>query len=241
MVPRRLNKNQKDEILEGYRAGETTFDLSSRFQCSVSTIDRTVKTLISETEYKTLKQKRKEINKKKITSQSDEVKNKSSEDEEEENFVINEVNKSLQTSTDAEDSDLNQAQQDFENVFEEIVPLISSFGFEKEEQKADVQILKMDSLPECVYMLVDKKVELEAKFISDLPEWSFLPENELKRNAIILYSNQRSAKRNCSRNQRVIKIPNSNVFDMTKSYLLSKGITRLILEDTLISLDEDFD
>ena len=86
-------------------------------------------------------------------------------------------------------------------------------------------------------MLVDKKVELEVKSISDLPEWSFLPENELKRNAILLFSNQRSAKRSCSRTQRVIKIPNTNVFEISKSYLISKGITRLVLEDSIIALD----
>ena len=43
-------------------------------------------------------------------------------------------------------------------------------------------------------MVVDKKVELELQLISDLPEWNFLPENELQRKAILLFSNQRSAK-----------------------------------------------
>ena len=70
-------------------------------------------------------------------------------------------------------------------------------------------------------MIVDKKVELDLQPISDLPEWSFLPENELKRNAILLFANQRSAKRNCSRNQRVIKIPNTSIFKISKSYLIS--------------------
>jgi len=86
-------------------------------------------------------------------------------------------------------------------------------------------------------MIVDKKVELELKLISDLPEWSFLPSNELERNAILLFTNQRSAKRSCSRNQRVIKIPNTNIFKLSKSYLISKGITRLILEDSIIAID----
>ena len=86
-------------------------------------------------------------------------------------------------------------------------------------------------------MIVDKKVELDSQPISDFPEWSFLPENELKRNAILLFSNQRSAKRSCSRNQRVIKIPNTSIFKISKPYLISKGITRLILDDALIALD----
>ena len=86
-------------------------------------------------------------------------------------------------------------------------------------------------------MLVDKKIELEPLPISELPEWSFLPDNELERQAILLFPNQRTAKRNCSRNQKVIKIPNTSILKNFKSYLLAKGITRLIIEDSLISLE----
>ena len=133
--------------------------------------------------------------------------------------------------------DMDKNNQKFDNNFEEIAPLISDFDFELEKQKVDFEILKFESLPESVYMIVDKKVELDLKPISDLPEWSFLPENELKRHAILLFSNQRSAKRSCSKNQRVIKIPNTKVFEISKSYLVSKGITRLILEDSIIALE----
>ena len=127
--------------------------------------------------------------------------------------------------------------QDFDDNFAEIAPLVSSFDFDLQKQKSDFEILDFECLPESVYMIVDKKVELELQLISDLPEWSFLPENELQRKAILLFSNQRSAKRICSRSQRVIKIPNTSVFKLSQSYLISKGITRLILEDSIIGLD----
>ncbi len=145
--------------------------------------------------------------------------------------------------TSAEDltiknQDIDENNQDFDSNFEEIVPLISDFDFDLETQTSDYEILNYESLPESVYMIVDKKVELDLQPISNLPEWSFLPENELQRNAILLFSNQRSAKRICSRNQRVIKIPNTSVFKLSKSYLISKGITRLILEDSIIGLDD---
>ncbi len=123
----------------------------------------------------------------------------------------------------------------FDANFEEIEPLISSFDFDKKQ--LDFEILNYESLPESVYMIVDKKVELDLQLISDLPEWNFLPETELKRNAILLFANQRSAKRSCSRNQRVIKIPNTKIFEISKLYLIAKGITRLILEDSIIALD----
>ena len=76
-----------------------------------------------------------------------------------------------------------------------------------------------------------------AKPIAELTEWNFLPETELERQAILLFTNQRSAKRNCSKNQKVIKIPNTSILKNFKAYLLAKGISRLILEDSLISLD----
>jgi len=134
-----------------------------------------------------------------------------------------------------DDSDIEKIIQESNNQFEEIVPLDSNFDLEKKD--LDFKIFTQEILPESVFMLVDKKVELEVKSIAELPEWSFLPENELKRNAILLFSNQRGAKRSCSKNQRVIKIPNTNVFQVSKYYLLSKGITRLILEDSIIALD----
>ena len=127
--------------------------------------------------------------------------------------------------------------QDSENNFQEIIPLISGLDFEQNQKQSDFEILRYENLPESVYMIVDKKVELELQPISGLPEWSFLPENELQRNAILLFTNQRSAKRLCSRNQRVIKIPNTRIFKLSKSYLIDKGITRLILEDSIIGLD----
>ena len=131
----------------------------------------------------------------------------------------------------------DEINQDSDNTFQEIIPLISSLDLDQNHKQSNFEILKYENLPESVYMIVDKKVELELQPISGLPEWSFLPENELQRNAILLFNNQRSAKRLCSRNQRVIKIPNTRIFKLSKSYLIAKGITRLILEDSIIGLD----
>ena len=274
MVSRRLTKTQKTEILEAYKSGDNTNALAEKYHCTPNTINRTVKTLLSESEYTLLKKKRsKIINKKEKLVENEKVKQKN-EDLEKESLLISfkekvkeedqylKVNEEYPrfgvdeiTSLDPEDADefvedqysviqkskdydkdINN--QNFDNNFEEIAPLVSGFDFDLQKQTLDFEILDYECLPESVYMIVDKKVELELQLISDLPEWSFLPENELQRKAILLFSNQRSAKRICSRNQRVIKIPNTNVFNLSKSYLISKGVTRLILEDTIISLDD---
>ncbi len=268
MISRRLTKTQKVEILEAYKAGANTNHLAKKYNCSPNTINRTVKTLLSEHDYGVLKGKRsrnydqkEKFDNKQILNQEEKeldlmTPGKSNELEEsillddnfDDNKALEKVSIALEDAEDFgddlaseisnnEDFNMNKICHDFDNNFEEIAPLVSDFDFEEEKQKSDFEILNQDSLPDSVYMIVDKKVELECQSISSLPEWSFLPENELKRKAIILFSNQRSAKRSCSRNQRVIKVPNTSVFNISKPFLLSKGITRLILEDSIISID----
>ncbi len=266
MISKRLTKIQKHGILEAYKGGENTNTLAEKYSCSPNTINRTVKTLLSDVEYKLLKQQRlKSSNKNpepidvgssdgnhenldqsnsftspqvKVNEEENPIKIdhefKNSDFEEIAFLPIEDLPQSEPKNFD--ESDMKKTNKNTDNDFEEIVPLVSGFNFEKKE--SDFEILNQEILPESVYMLVDKKVELEVKSISDLPEWSFLPDNELKRNAIVLFSNQRTAKRNCSRTQRVIKIPNTSVFEISKSYLVDKGITRLILEDSIIAVDK---
>ena len=274
MISRRLTKTQKDEILEAYRAGDNTNALAEKYCCTPNTINRTVKTLLSESEYESLKKRRSKIinNKGKLFDNQTKKEQKKNPDQSNALVPLEKKDKEADLNIkknedvyrpivekigslaleDAEDFseylssenqddknvDAAKNNQNFDDNFEVIEPLISDFDFDQEKQKLDFEILNYENLPDSVYMIVDKKVELDLQPISDLPEWSFLPENELKRKAILLFANQRSAKRSCSRNQRVIKIPNTGVFKLSKPYLISKGITRLILEDSIIALDD---
>ena len=274
MISRRLTETQKVEILEAYKAGDNTNLIAKKYSCTPNTINRTVKTLLSEREYTLLKKNRAKISNKNGKLSDNKTLKYQNESLEQENLLISFENKikeedlSIKVNEeshpsefkkiaslslfDADDSGgdsytedllsknhyIDENKQKFDNNFEQIAPLITSFDFDINKKNKDFEILNYESLPESVYMIVDKKVELDLQPISDLPEWSFLPENELKRNAILLFSNQRSAKRICSRNQRVIKIPNTSIFQLSKSYLISKGITRLILEDSIIGLDD---
>ena len=274
MISRRLTKTQKAEILEAYRDGDNANALAEKYHCTPNTINRTVKTLLSEYEYTLLKKKRsKNSNKKDKFVDNEKVKQKEEDLEqasllislnekvkEEDQYVkVNEesyrygvdqvasldiedadefVEDQYSVNQKIKDHDKDKKNQNFDENFEEIAPLVSGFDFDLKKQNSDFEILDYECLPESVYMIVDKKVELELQLISDLPEWSFLPENELQRKAILLFANQRSAKRICSRSQRVIKIPNTSIFKLSQSYLISKGITRLILEDSIIGLDD---
>lgn len=79
MIARRLTKIQKDQIVESYRGGDNAETLAKKYSCSASTINRTVKMLLSDVEYKFLKGKRS----KNINKSIELVKNESDDNEKE--------------------------------------------------------------------------------------------------------------------------------------------------------------
>ena len=85
-------------------------------------------------------------------------------------------------------------------------------------------------------MIVDNKIELQTKLLNDYPEWQFLSKEELDRNTIEIFYDLKIAKRSCSKEQKVIKVPNTDVFRIVASLLISRGITRIVASDKLIAL-----
>ena len=123
-----------------------------------------------------------------------------------------------------------------DDVFQEIAVLTVDLPQVSREQ-VSCRPFAAGVLPDSVYMLVDKTVELDPRPLSEFPELGVLNPEELVRQALCLYSSPRSAKRQCGRSQRVIKVPDSKVFESTSRHLLARGITRLLLEGALYSLD----
>ena len=85
-------------------------------------------------------------------------------------------------------------------------------------------------------MIVDKQIELETKLLKNYAEWSFLSEKDLNRKTIEIFFDLKIAKRSCKKEQKVIKVPNSNVFKIVAPILLSRGISRIVSSDYLIAL-----
>ena len=85
-------------------------------------------------------------------------------------------------------------------------------------------------------MVVDKNIELEIKFLKDYPVWDFLPEEDLDRKSIEIFNDIKKAKRSCNKEQKVIKVPNTDVFKLVAPILVSRGISRIISDEQLISL-----
>ena len=85
-------------------------------------------------------------------------------------------------------------------------------------------------------MIVNKNIELEIKLLRDYPEWEFLPNDDLKRKTIEIYFDIKIAKRVCSKEQKVIKVPNTDVFRIASPILISRGISRIVSSEKLIAL-----
>ena len=85
-------------------------------------------------------------------------------------------------------------------------------------------------------MIVDKQIELKTKLLKEYVEWDFLSEEDLNRNTIEIFYDLKAAKRSIKKEQRVIKVPNSNVFNIAAPILRSRGITRIVSSEVLIAL-----
>ena len=258
MAPSRLTDSQKQELLVRYRAGESSAVLAGVYGCSVNTVSRTVRTLLTPEEYDELKSARSRAATPAAPVQpaeaQKEVKERSQESSSgsaEPSLKIQDTppdgdgeasTLALEDADDFGDDDPEEVSDDdgFEgsadDVFQEIAVLPVDLPQVSREQ-VSCRPFVSGVLPDSVYMLVDKTVELDPKPLSEFPELGVLNPEELTRQALCLYSSPLSAKRQCGRSQRVIKVPNTQVFERTSRHLLARGITRLVLEGALYSLD----
>ena len=69
-------------------------------------------------------------------------------------------------------------------------------------------------LPNVVFMIVNKSIELETKFLKEYPDWQFLSREELNRKTIEIFLDLKTAKRFCNKEQKVIKVPNTDVLEL---------------------------
>ena len=254
MAPRRLSESEKQDLVGRYKAGESTVALAEVFGCSPNTVTRTVKALLPPEAYAALKASRQKTGTITPTptvapaaeeeSSVDALQASSSEQDEDNAEAVS--NLALDDADDfGEDTDpVNEEEgvaaddnSEASQTFTELVPLVGVADL-SDRLPVEVQPLQAGSLPNSVYMLVDKVVELDARPLRDFPELAHLEESELDRQGLFLYGNPRAAKRQCGRSQRVIKVPDTAVFERTSSYLLARGITRLVMDGSLIALDE---
>ena len=224
-MAKRLSKKQIEEIIKLFTIGKTIEDLSVEFDCTKLTISRNLKKNLSEQKFKEL------ITKEKFKNQNigNENKNNTNKDTNNEKFFQeNNIEKN-----NVEENKI----EEFTSItpFVEITPL--DFEIENVPQK-DLSSIPISEIqfPKLVFMIVDKKIELEIKYLKDYPEWQFLSKDELNRKTIEIYEDLKIAKRFCNKERKVIKIPNTEVFKIVAPILLLKGISRIVCSNKLIAL-----
>ena len=235
MAPRRLSDSEKQDLVGRYKAGESTSALAEAFGCSPNTVSRTVKALLPADAYAALKASRQ---KGLATPPPPTV--TQAEEQEVDSLKEDDSSLALDDADDfGEDSEEELAEDDDNGsveTFTELVPLLG-VGDLNDRPLNQAQPFSVDLLPDSAYMLVDKVVELDVRPLKAFPELGLLDDAEQERQGLCLFASPRAAKRQCGRSQRVIKVPDTAVFQRTSSYLLARGITRLVLDGTLIALD----
>ena len=227
-MAKRLTKQEKEKLTKDFTDGETVEVLSQMFGCTKLTIIRNLKKSLGEIMYFDLasrsKSSLKEFGSRKIESNLDLNEDKKNDSED----IKTDDNDSFNSIPNHEDYLHNSS-------FFEIAPLDLDIENSPRKELSSVHISEVE-FPKVVYMIVDKQIELEIKLIKDYPNWDFLPPDDLKRKAFEIYLDLKSAKRFCNKEQKVIKVPNTNVFAIAAPLLISRGISRIVSADQLIAL-----
>ena len=225
---KRLTEKQKEELAKSFISGTDIDVLSQKYACTSSTIVRNLKKILGESVYKEL------FNKSKLIKSKSKLKKNQTNEFLETNFY----NENLEQDSN-ENNTLNEDINDSNfapiDSFFEIAPVDYEIDNSSREELSSVPISEVD-LPRVVYMIVDKKIELDIKILKDFPEWEFLPHQDLNRKTIEIFLDLNLAKRSCNKEQKVLKIPNTDVFRIAAPFLIAKGISRIVCEENLIAL-----
>jgi len=221
-LAKRLTEDQKKKLISTFKQGIKIEELSQRFNCSKLTIVRNLKKNLGESKYREIIT----INKNLITDSRKLEKSKK---------IKSDIDSAVTGNTSI--NNLNKNASDFapEDSFFEIVPLDYEIENLPRKELSSVPISDVD-FPKVVYMIVDKKIELEIKLLKDFPEWDFLPLNDLNRKTIEIFFDLNLAKRSCNKEQKVLKVPNTDVFRIAAPLLIEKGISRIVCAENLIAL-----
>ena len=227
-MTKRLSEKQKEEILKSFKSGIAIDVLSQKHNCTYATITRNLKKSLGEFEYKEL------LNKSKNLKEKSKIYKKQNDDIEETNFNNEEFKKD---SNDPKILNENIAASNFAHIdsFFEIPPIDYEMDNSSRKELSSVPLSEVD-FPRVVYMIVDKKIELEIKLLKDFPEWQFLPQDDLSRKTIEIFFDLNLAKRSCNKEQKVLKVPNTDVFRIASPFLIAKGISRIVCAENLIAL-----
>ena len=227
-MARRLTEEQIEEIIKCFENGTKIDLLSKRFNCTKLTVIRNLKKNLGELKYIDLLNKNKSL---KGKSKTNKIQSNNLLKTNVDNLDLIEVKNDHKVSNE----NINASNFAPYDSFLEIAPLDYVIDNSSRKELTSVPISEVD-LPKVVYMIVNKKIELEIKFLKDFPQWDFLPHNDLKRKTIEIFFDLNLAKRSCNKEQKVLKVPNTDVFRIASPVLIAKGISRIVCAENLIAL-----
>ena len=225
-MAKRLTEKQKEEIVQGFKSGKTIDSLSEKYNCTTTTVIRNLKKSLGDSKFKEFLNISKSLEEKSRKNKNNTSLKEKFDNEDLNNDSINSklLNKNINAS--------NFAPID---SFFEIAPIDYEIDNSSRKELSSVPISEID-FPKIVYMLVDKKIELEIKLLKDFPEWDFLPDDDLNRKTIEIFFDLNLAKRSCNKEQKVLKVPNTDVLKIAAPFLIKRGISRIICPENLIAL-----
>ena len=214
-MAKRISEKQKQEIVDEFVKKKSLEEISENFQFTKLTIVRNLKKILGEKKYDELL---------KLSNSSDVSQS-----------CKNIKHQKFASPTNQQSFDSPHMESHLEDEFLEIAPLNLEIDNLPQKDLSSISIEDVE-LPKMVYMVVDNQIELETKLLRDYPQWNFLSEEDLSRNTIEIFNDMKSAKRSSKKDQKVIKVPNSNVFRITASILKARGISRIVSSESLIAL-----
>ena len=162
ILTKRLTEKQKEEIVKSFESGKAIDFLSKKYFCTKSTIVRNLKKSLGDLKFKELFNKSKSL----------EGKSKKNKNQTNNYPEINFEKEDLKT--DFKNSKvLNEkisSSNSYENdYFFEIAPIDFEMDNSSRKELSSIPISEV-TFPKIVYMVVDKKIELEVKLLKDFPE-----------------------------------------------------------------------
>ena len=227
-LAKRLSDKQKKEIIESFTLGKSIEELSKKYNFTIPTISRNLKKLLGENKFKELSLITKSV------KESNSIKSQNNKENNGTKLTKENPLSNLDNQSDISET-TKDALEGVNTIFTEIAPLNIEFDSANQQDLSSVPISEAE-LPKVVYMVVDKKIELEIKLLKDFPEWEFLSHEDLNRKTIEIFLDLNLAKRSCNKEQKVLKVPNTDVFRIAARFLVGKGISRIVCAENLIAI-----
>ena len=261
MTRSKLSASDREELIRLFKeTTETITSLANRFQVSISTARRVLKTQLSAEEYEEIVSNRLEgRHSKKMVAQA--LPEAAIEVDEQAEVVdpATEVDEPAKiappirrpkrrsrrrTSSASEDTGSTVSiEREFEisdtaPPEDEVEPSPVPTGDSTFESASPLEVLPIDTvtLPNQCYLVVDRSAELITPPLKDFSELGTIPIAEESAKTLPIFANHKIASRFSRRSQRIIKVPNSDILKKTYPMLTAKGVERILFEGKVFSL-----